>query len=115
MQIEELLVHMKPSSARIDLQTSAYERLSQYWKSRGDCSPGVEPWFKLDYIEADIPADVLKSWEQASLPDSIPQELTLPPRNDFIPTDFTLKAKPEPEAPLTGVARSMLCAGALCA
>ena len=97
-------MHMKPSQARIDVQTSAYERLSQYWKSRGDCKPGVEPWFGLDYIEADIPADVLKTWEQASLPDSIPEELSLPPQNEFIPTDFTLKAKPEPEQPVLGKA-----------
>ncbi|KAK9862426.1 hypothetical protein WJX84_001898 [Apatococcus fuscideae] len=100
--IEELLVHMKPSQARIDVQTSAFERLSQGWKSRGGCRPGVEPWFSLDYIEADIPADVIKSWENASLPDSIPKELQLPPRNEFIATDFTLKTKPEPEAPLLG-------------
>ncbi len=104
MQIEELLVHMKPSQARIDVQTSAYERLSQIWKSRGNCTVGVEPWFKLDYIEADIPADVIKSWETASLPDSIPKELALPPRNEFIPTDFTLKSKAEPEISAQGTA-----------
>ena len=72
---------MTPSNVRIDLQTSSFST---------DASPSIqrEPWFDVPYLTKPISDDLLEQWScQAAGP-----ELALPPKNNFIPTDFALRS-----------------------
>lgn len=61
----------------------------------------MEPWFDIPFTAAPIPAEVLEKCEAAAANPG--PELELPARNDFIPTDFSLRcetsADAEPSAP----------------
>ncbi len=49
---------------------------------------GTEPWFELPYVAAAVPEALLSEWE-ACAPSP---ELTLAPRNTYLPADFSLRA-----------------------
>lgn len=82
---------MTPGAVRLDLCTKAYETckaalLGSGWPGAGE---GVEPWFDFPFVQAQLPADVLRSWAAAApSPD-----IALPPRNDYLPTDFELRCE----------------------
>lgn len=44
--------------------------------------------FELPYVSTPIAQELLKSWEQPG--EAVSKGLALPPRNHYIPTDFTL-------------------------
>ena len=85
--VGSILGLLVPGAARVDLQSS-------FFKGWGGLDQ-EEPWFKIPYSEQELPPGVLEAWR--SYP-AVP-ELQLPPRNDFLPTDFSLVAPtPEEEA-----------------
>ena len=47
-------------------------------------------------MTASIPTELLREWEGAG--SSVCPELDLPPRNEFIPTDFLLRCEEGPRA-----------------
>ena len=91
LQVGELLGHMIPSNVRVDVQTSSFSSIS-------DASVQQEPWFGMPYISNPIPAETLSQWESSSLS----PELQLPPQNDFLPTDFTLRSDDTATATTSG-------------
>ena len=88
MQIEELMTCLKPDAARIDLQTSNYERLRDELLALPGASLGTEPWFNVPFVKAPVPERFMALWRSASCANE--PQLRLAPRNDFIATDFTL-------------------------
>jgi secreted Zn-dependent insulinase-like peptidase len=54
--------------------------------------PGVlkEPWFEVPYTVEPLPTDLLQTWAQ---PPSLDPALKMPPPNEYIPLDFSLKAE----------------------
>lgn len=48
-----------------------------------------EPWFSMEAAGVDLPRDMAAGWAAAP----VPPELALPPRNNYIPTDFSLVAE----------------------
>lgn len=71
---------MTPSNVRLDLQTSNFST-EIYPKTER------EPWFDVPYVTKPIPEALLEQWGSQA-PGS---DLALPPKNNFIPTDFTLR------------------------
>mmetsp|Transcript_6485 Transcript_6485/g.11584 ORF Transcript_6485/g.11584 Transcript_6485/m.11584 type:complete len:998 (-) Transcript_6485:512-3505(-) len=49
----------------------------------------TEPWYKTPYVFERISADVLERWRNAKIEDG----LDMPPRNMFLPSDFSLLAQ----------------------
>jgi len=62
----------------------------------GGGAPRSEPWFGTEYWEEDVGAARLRSWRTAY--DADDERLALPPRNEYIPTDFALRYPPPPQA-----------------
>lgn len=48
-----------------------------------------EPWFGSRYVEEDIPQDLIELWRN---PQEIDASLHLPSKNEFIPSDFSIRA-----------------------
>lgn len=48
---------------------------------------GHEPWFDFEFVEGAVPENMLASWRSVSPS----QDLSLPQKNSFVPTDFTLR------------------------
>jgi hypothetical protein len=93
----ELLSRMQPTSSnyRIDLLTKSYSTLApqlqqQQQQQSGGLTPLHEPWFDMQAIQWQLPADVIAGWASAD----VSTDLALPPPNPFVPTDFTLKGTP---------------------
>ena len=61
-----------------------------------DVKSGTEPWFELPFVAAAVPEALLSEWE-ACTPSP---ELALPPRNSYLPTDFSLRAEAAMQARL---------------
>ena len=76
-----LLAQMTPSNVRVDVQTSSFS-------SMAGADTQQEPWFGVPYVSSPISPALLTQW--GSTPPS--PELQLPPKNDFIPTDFSLRS-----------------------
>ncbi|GAB4823775.1 hypothetical protein N2152v2_010821 [Parachlorella kessleri] len=96
LQISKLLGMMTPAAVRLDLQTSAFERCADAVAAAvpAGCRRDTEPWFGIPYTEVQLPEDLLQSWESATpSPD-----LSLPPQNSYLPTDFALVSEAEPGA-----------------
>ncbi|KAL3144870.1 hypothetical protein ABBQ38_001970 [Trebouxia sp. C0009 RCD-2024] len=85
--VDSLLGHMTPSNVRVDVQTSSFS-------STKGADIQQEPWFGMPYASSPIPPELLHLW--ATAPPS--PELQLPPKNDFIPTDFALRSDDTPTA-----------------
>lgn len=71
---------MTPSNVRVDVQTSSFG-------GTNGADIQQEPWFGMPYATSPIAPELLNLW--ATAPPS--SELQLPPKNDFIPTDFSLR------------------------
>ena len=53
----------------------------------GGVRTGEEPWFKFPYAAAALPAATVEAWAAAPRP----ADLALPPKNEYLPSDFTLR------------------------
>lgn len=99
---------MQPTSSnyRIDLLTKSYSTLApqlEQQQQSGCLTPLHEPWFDMQAIRWQLPADVITDWASAD----VSTDMALPPPNPFVPTDFTLKA-----TPAAGTANGVAAAGA---
>ena len=72
---------MTPSNVRVDVQTSSFSSMT-------GADTQQEPWFGMPYVSSHIAPALLTQW--GSTPPA--PELQLPPKNDFIPTDFSLRS-----------------------
>ena len=81
---------------RVELQTKSYDRVAELLRtgagpagiSTASLKEGTEPWFQLPFLEAPLEEELLRRWE-AARPSG---DLALPERNEFIPTDFSLRS-----------------------
>ena len=73
---------MTPNNVRVDVQTSSFSSITDASAQQ------QEPWFSMPYVTNPIDEALLTQW--GSTPPSA--ELQLPPQNDFIPTDFSLRS-----------------------
>ena len=87
LQVEELLDCMQPSAVRLDLQTSAFDQLKQHGR------PSTEPWFGVPFAQCPVPAACLAAWQDAWDSKSPCADMALPPRNEFLPSDFSLRSE----------------------
>ena len=74
--VNEVLSKLTPDNMRVTVQ-------AQKFKSIADSK---ERWYGTEYKLEDIPASLLKKWSSAD----ISEDLALPPKNEFIPTDFNI-------------------------
>ena len=72
---------MTPTNVRVDVQTSSFSSMT-------GTDIQQEPWFGMPYATSPIAPELLKQW--GATPPS--PDLQLPPKNDFIPTDFSLRS-----------------------
>lgn len=105
--VSSLLSEMTPEKARIDLQVAEYSDCVQGLKDiivtmcrdkkkkknkEGDEVAAVEEkqekWFKFQYAVADVPDKLIQHWKTISPG----KDLSLPPKNNYLPTDFSLKS-----------------------
>ncbi|XP_068634694.1 nardilysin-like [Aristolochia californica] len=82
--VEHVLGFFTPENMRVDLASKSFNLQLEGVQS--------EPWFGTPYIEDEISASVLKTWRD---PPVIDPDLHLPPKNNFIPCDFTIR-RPNP-------------------
>ncbi|MEW5302568.1 MAG: hypothetical protein WDW38_002287 [Sanguina aurantia] len=94
--VEQLMGSMDPvrGSYRLDVITRDYAKLREQLTaatgplSEGRASVMTEPWFNMEAVSVTIPEGIVQGWATSpALP-----ELHLPPRNPYIPTDFSIKA-----------------------
>jgi secreted Zn-dependent insulinase-like peptidase len=114
LQISRLLDGMTPAAARLDLQTHAYDAAVATVAevvAPARLTPGEEPWFGLPYAHAPLPEALLRRWEQA--PPS--PDIALPPRNDYLPSDFSLRCDDADAADAAGAAAGAANGGATAA
>ncbi|XP_066145097.1 insulin-degrading enzyme isoform X3 [Euwallacea fornicatus] len=76
--IEQIWNDLVPEKVRLAVVAKTYE----------DICTDTEPWYGTKYKEERIPEDTLKDWKESGFCD----ELRLPTKNEFIPTDFNLYA-----------------------
>jgi secreted Zn-dependent insulinase-like peptidase len=59
-------------------------------------SPSVEPWFGTHYWRQDMSSTLIAEWQEAAKPSlpSVSSNLSLPPVNQFVPTNLQLKPRP---------------------
>ncbi|XP_060526171.1 insulin-degrading enzyme [Cylas formicarius] len=74
--IEKALKDFVPEKVRLAVVAKAFENI---------CDE-TEPWYGTKFSKQNIPLETLKVWKEAGLCD----ELKLPEKNEFIPTDFSL-------------------------
>lgn len=72
---------MNPSNIRVDVQTSSFSSMTS-------ADTRQEPWFGMPYVSSPIAPALLTQWGSTTPS----PELQLPPKNDFIPTDFSLRS-----------------------
>nr|CAD7434187.1 unnamed protein product [Timema monikensis] len=83
--VDMVLGYLSPNNIRVAV-------VGQKFEATADSS---EKWYGTRYKLENIPEDILERWERSrSNPD-----LSLPPRNEFIPTNFSLAAREEGELP----------------
>ncbi|XP_020086086.1 nardilysin-like isoform X2 [Ananas comosus] len=79
--VEFVLSFFSPENMRIDLRTKSFDKHSEAIQ--------YEPWFGSRYIEEDIQPSLFESWRD---PPEIDPSLHLPLKNEFIPSDFSLRS-----------------------
>nr|CAD7441027.1 unnamed protein product [Timema bartmani] len=81
--VDMVLGYLCPSNIRVAVVGQKFEAIAD----------SSEKWYGTRYKLENIPEDILERWERScSNPD-----LALPPRNEFIPTNFSLAAREEGE------------------
>ncbi|KAK9820983.1 hypothetical protein WJX81_000873 [Elliptochloris bilobata] len=87
--VAQMLDSLTPAAVRLDLQTSAFERLRAEWAAQPGAQASTEPWFNIPYVAAPVPGELLDTWAAAG--GSSTSGLALPQHNEFIATDFSLR------------------------
>lgn len=96
--IQELLDLLSPQRLRIDICTKANSSPELEYQMH-------EEWFGIQYSEESFSESQQNLWESAygslsgALPDISNLKLGFPPRNLFIPTDFSIVDIPSDEKP----------------
>mmetsp|Transcript_29851 Transcript_29851/g.97207 ORF Transcript_29851/g.97207 Transcript_29851/m.97207 type:complete len:1027 (-) Transcript_29851:78-3158(-) len=88
--VEQVLSELVPANARVDLMTPSYDVDAAVAAGAGGANVVErfhEPWFDFDYVLERLP---IPACERAGL--------ALPPRNSYIPTDFSLRSSKKEEA-----------------
>ncbi|CAG2168148.1 unnamed protein product [Oppiella nova] len=75
--ITDLLNHLTPDRMRVTVVSKQFTTIADQ----------TEKWFSTKYTQQDIPPEKIQKWLNIGFNDN----LALPPKNDFIPYDFTLK------------------------
>eukprot|EP00959_Pyramimonas_sp_CCMP1952_P162035 3387819-Pyramimonas_sp.AAC.1 len=78
-----------PDKVRLDLLTSAFEL-----GSSGN-EVETEPWFQVPFTRERIPQELLESWRNPQ----VDKMLQLPPQNEYIPHDLTIRVDPTKGSP----------------
>nr|XP_027190387.1 nardilysin-like isoform X2 [Cicer arietinum] len=78
--IKQVLGFFVPENMRVDVVSKLFHKSEdiQY-----------EPWFGSRYVEEDIAQDLIELWRN---PSEIDASLHLPSKNEFIPSDFSIRA-----------------------
>lgn len=84
--IKMILSHLVPSKVRITLISKAFEGKTDL----------QEEWYGTEYSVSKISPKFIEEWNNVSLNPS----LQLPVENEFIPTDFTIRGRPEDSSPI---------------
>ncbi|CAM9645016.1 unnamed protein product [Chrysoparadoxa australica] len=97
-EITDILSQMTPERIRVDLQSSLFGRDSEAGEGEAEIAmeqpPQEEDRFGIKFWSNPVPSQVMQSWSQALAGGGAcgnELELALPPRNPFIPSDFTLR------------------------
>ncbi|KAF8079896.1 hypothetical protein N665_0994s0021 [Sinapis alba] len=77
--IEDLMGFFTPKNMRIDVVSKSIK--SEEFQT--------EPWFGSNYIVEDVPLALMETW---SNPSEVDKSLHLPSENQFIPSDFSIRA-----------------------
>lgn len=88
--ISSLLARMTPGDVRLDLQTKNFDECKGQLQALAPAellTTGVEPWFNFPYVSSRLPLEVVEEWTAAG---ECPKDLSLPPPNPYLATDFTL-------------------------
>ena len=85
--ITELLEHLSPKKMLVVITTKKFE----------DIADSEEKWFGIKYKKTDIDNTLIDKWMNCGLN----EKFSLPPKNEFIPKDLSLKPRDEssPEFP----------------
>ncbi|KAH9716764.1 nardilysin-like [Citrus sinensis] len=78
--IKHLLGFFMPENMRIDVVSKSFAKSQDFH---------YEPWFGSRYTEEDISPSLMELWRN---PPEIDVSLQLPSQNEFIPTDFSIRA-----------------------
>nr|XP_016452342.1 PREDICTED: nardilysin-like isoform X2 [Nicotiana tabacum] len=79
--IKYVLDFFRPENMRVDIVTKSFQKSDDVQQ---------EPWFGSRYVEEDIPSSLFELWKD---PDEISVCLHLPAKNEFIPSDFSIRAE----------------------
>ena len=110
--VAAVLERLTPANARIDL-VAREDRLAKVIfpgaadKLPAGALPLKEPWFDVPYAAEPLPDALVERWEAEAGAGALRSEtreeadkypaLAMPPRNEFLPTDFTLQPAPPVE------------------
>ncbi|KAK7305523.1 hypothetical protein VNO77_43429 [Canavalia gladiata] len=78
--IKEVLGFFVPENMRVDVVSKLFPKSEDFQN---------EPWFGSRYVEEDIAQNLMELWRN---PPEIDASLHLPSKNEFIPSDFTIRA-----------------------
>ncbi|KEH34462.1 insulin-degrading enzyme [Medicago truncatula] len=78
--IKQVLGFFVPENMRVDVVSKLVHKSEDFQH---------EPWFGSRYVEEDIPQDLIELWRN---PQEIDASLHLPSKNEFIPSDFSIRA-----------------------
>lgn len=99
LAVQDCLQRLTPGNCRLDLQSVAFAGEAGLAALEAPLLPGGqpvavlrEPWMGVPYSTAPVPPALLAAWARppAAQRAAWPQDLALPPRNSYIPTDFSL-------------------------
>ncbi|MCL7024740.1 hypothetical protein MKW94_013598 [Papaver nudicaule] len=79
--IKHVLSFFTPENMRVDILSKSFDLQSKDIK--------CEPWFESKYIEEDISPSLLELWRESP---QIDPSLHIPLRNEFIPSDFSIRS-----------------------
>ncbi|CAI0401778.1 unnamed protein product [Linum tenue] len=79
-KLRNILSFFKPENMRVDVVSKSFSNLQDFV---------LEPWFGSRYTEEQVPPSLMQLW---SNPPEIDSSLQLPLKNDFIPTDFSIRS-----------------------
>ncbi|OIV95653.1 hypothetical protein TanjilG_01447 [Lupinus angustifolius] len=78
--IEQILGFFIPENMRVDVVSKLFLKSEDFQS---------EPWFGSRYVEEDIAQNLMELWRN---PPEIDSSLHLPSKNEFIPSDFSIRA-----------------------